>query len=261
MSEPSAPRVAVVTGAATGIGRAAAMALAQKGYTVAVCDVEREGTGRTVDDVLSAGGRARAVAMDVSDSAGVAEAVEEIRAALGTPSAVVSAAGIMKISPFLDLEVAAWRRTLDVNLTGTFLVLQACARVMVADAVPGAMVAVASVAARGPRADAGDYAASKAGVVSVTQSAAVALAPHGIRVNAVCPGMVDTVMTQRNLTDRATELGVSPDEVLATMLSRVPLSRLARADEVASVIASLIDSDFGYVTGQAINVDGGLEFE
>ena len=149
---------------------------------------------------------------------------------------------------------------LRINLTGTFLVLQACAAAMVRAEVPGAMVAVASVAARGPRADAADYAASKAGILSLVSSSALALAQHGVRVNAICPGVVDTAMTRRNAADRAAREGTTAEQALAALTERIPLGRAASAEEIASVAVHLLGADFGYVTGQAINVCGGLEF-
>jgi NAD(P)-dependent dehydrogenase (short-subunit alcohol dehydrogenase family) len=123
------------------------------------------------------------------------------------------------------------------------------------------MVAVASVAARGPRADAADYAASKAGLLSLVRSAAVALAPHGIRVNALCPGVVDTEMTRRNAQRRAEREGITPEEAREALVAHVPLGRSADPAEVATVALRLLGPDFGYVTGQAINVCGGLEFD
>lgn len=114
---------------------------------------------------------------------------------------------------------------------------------------------------KGPRADSAGYAASKAGVISLVRSAAIALAPFGIRVNAVCPGVVDTAMTQRIAAARAAEKGISVDEALHAVLDRVPLGRMETADEVADVIGFLLSDAASYVTGQALNACGGLEFD
>lgn len=253
--------VAVVTGAGTGIGAAAADTLAGAGYAVALWDIDEQAAAAQAALQVGRGRRAYASAADVADPEGVGKALEGTRDALGTPTAVVCAAGVMAVHPFLDLPATAWQRTLAVNLTGTFLVLQACARAMVEDRRTGAMVAVASVAARGPRSDAADYAASKAAVVSLVRSAAVALAAQGVRVNAVCPGVVDTEMTRRNSRQRAEREHVGEEEVTAKLLGRVPLGRMAEPREVAGVILQLLGDDFGYVTGQAVNVCGGLEFD
>lgn len=251
---------AFVTGGASGIGEATALRLADNRYSVAICDRDLEGAKRTAEQILSRGGRAVAIALDVTDPASVDTALEQTCRELGTPTAVFASAGIMRVRPFLDLPLDQWEQTVRVNLTGTFVTVQRCGRAMVDAAVPGGMVVVASVAARGPRADAADYAASKAGVVSLVQSAAVALAPHGIRVNAVCPGVVNTAMTRRNAEKRATKQDTSADEVLDSLVSTVPLRRAAAPEEIADIALHLLGNDFGYVTGQALNVCGGLEF-
>lgn len=257
----SEPRVAFVTGAAAGIGAAMARELAGAGYAVALSDVEVAALDETAEALRAEGARVLAVPMDVRDVDDVRRAVHATCREFGTPTAVFAAAGVMAVNPFLELSAESWRRTFDINVTGTFTVLQACARAMVERRLPGAMVAVASVAARGPRADAADYAASKAAIVSLVQSAAVALGPHGIRVNAVCPGVIDTAMTRRNAERRATREGTTPEVALAALVSGVPLGRLAEPAEVASVAAALLGDGFGYVTGQALNVCGGIEFD
>lgn len=261
MTVRSQPPVAVVTGAAAGIGAATAHALAESGYAVALWDLDEAAASSVADLVAGIGREALAVGVDVGDHDSVHEALTLTRRRLGTPTAVVTAAGIMAVHPFLELPVDSWTRTLRVNLTGTFLVLQACASAMADDGLPGAMVAMSSVAGRGPRADAADYAASKAAVISVVQSAAVALAPHRIRVNALCPGMVDTPMTQRNTRRRAQVESRSPEDVAAAMLAKIPLGRLSTPKEIADIATLLIGENFNYVTGQAINVCGGLEFD
>jgi NAD(P)-dependent dehydrogenase (short-subunit alcohol dehydrogenase family) len=253
--------VALVTGAATGIGRATAAALARSGHPVAVCDIDAAGAEKLAATLADEGCVAVPIGCDVSDEDAVDAALATVRERLGTPSTVFVAAGIMRVAPFLDLSIEQWNRTLQVNLTGTLLVLQRCARLLVGEGRPGSMVAVASVAARGPRPDAADYAASKAAVLSLVRSAAVALAPHAIRVNALCPGVIDTEMTRRNAQRRAEREGITPEQALQRLVAHVPLGRAAAAEEVASVALRVLGDDFGYVTGQAINVCGGLEFD
>jgi NAD(P)-dependent dehydrogenase (short-subunit alcohol dehydrogenase family) len=252
---------AVVTGAATGIGAATAVALAEAGYAVALWDIDSRGLAEVANSVKDKGSIAVPSVVDVASATSIRAALDEVRRTLSTPTAVVSAAGIMAVHPFLELPVESWEATLRVNLTGTFLLLQACGAAMVEDGLTGAMVAVASVAARGPRPDAADYAASKAAVVSLVESAAVALAPHGVRVNAVCPGVVDTPMTDRNNRDRAARENVTEQEIRDALVARVPLGRMASPREIAAVTTRLLGADFGYVTGQALNVCGGLEFD
>jgi NAD(P)-dependent dehydrogenase (short-subunit alcohol dehydrogenase family) len=252
--------VAVVTGAATGIGAATAGALADAGYSVALWDIDDSAATTLAADLSTRGRGAIAVPVDVANPHSITAALAETLNALGTPTAVVCAAGVMNVHPFLDLPITAWQQTMAVNLTGTFLVLQACGRAMVEEGRSGAMVAVASIAARGPRADAADYAASKAAVVSVVESAAVALAARGVRVNAICPGVVDTSMTQRNSRQRAEREHTTEQHITSQLVAQVPMGRIAAPGEIAAVIVRLLADEFGYVTGQAINVCGGLEF-
>lgn len=253
-----APQVAVVTGAANGIGNAISAALADVGYAVALLDIADP--SEAADRINSQGGRALPIQVDVADTASVSAALERTREELGTPTAAFTAAGVARMSPFLDLEPEAWERTIRVNLTGTFLVLQGCARMMVEAGTGGAMVAIASLSGRGPSPDNSDYAASKAGVISLVKSMAVTLAGSGIRVNAICPGVIDTQFTTNIVAKRAAAAKVTTDQLLADMVSKVPLGRMAAPSEVATVGLSLISPAFSYVTGQAINVCGGLQF-
>ena len=215
----------------------------------------------TGDAIARAGGLAWSGAADVTDPASIEAALDAAERDLGAIRHVVTAAGVIRKAPFLELTPEAWDRTLDVNLKGTWLVLQRVARRMVAAGRPGSFVAISSISGRSGRATSADYAASKAGVISLVKSAALALAPHGIRVNAVCPGVVDTPMTTAIHEQNARELGITPEESLGRMLAMVPLGRLETPDEVADAIAFLISDAARYVTGQALNVCGGIEMD
>jgi NAD(P)-dependent dehydrogenase (short-subunit alcohol dehydrogenase family) len=173
----------------------------------------------------------------------------------------VTCAGVLKIHDFLDLPKETWDMTLAVNLTGTFLVFQAVARRLVAADQKGKLVGLSSVAGRSGRPNVVDYAASKAGVISVVRSAALALARHGINVNAVCPGVVDTPMTRDIHVGRAQLAGITVEESLNSMLKTIPLGRIQTPDDVADVVLFLLSDAANYVTGQAINADGGIEMD
>lgn len=249
----------MVTGAAGAIGGAIAARLAAHGARVAMWDADVDalkssGTGsRHQGDVLP-------VECDVADAASVEAALDATCTGLGVPAKVVAAAGVIDIHEFLQLPSTQWQRTMAVNLGGAFLTVQRCARRMVNAALPGSMVCIASVAARGPRPDAADYAASKAGVISMVRSAAVALAPADITVNAVCPGVVDTAMTRRNAERRAELSGIEQQQAMDKLAQQIPLGRLQTSKDVADVTEFLLSKQASYITGQALNACGGLEF-
>lgn len=254
-------RTALVTGAAGGIGAAIAHRLAGEGAHVAVADISLEGAEKVVDEICASGGQASAHRLDVTSPDDVARVVAAVEKEAGLITMPVTAAGIIKTYPFLELPYDDWNKTLAVNLAGTFLVFQAVGRRLVAGRQPGSMVAIASVAGRGAQPQAVDYGASKAGVISVVRSAAVALAEHSITVNAVCPGIVDTTMTRAIHVDRARLEGITAEESLASKLEIVPLGRIQQPEDVANVVAFLLSDDGNYITGQSINACGGIEFD
>jgi NAD(P)-dependent dehydrogenase (short-subunit alcohol dehydrogenase family) len=234
--QPSfAGRRAIVTGGLSGIGAATAALLAARGATVAVLDLGPEAD----------------VVVDVRDADAVAAAVAAAGEQLGVPADVlVASAGIYRIAPFLDLEPAEWDDVLGINLRGVYLTGRAFARALVDAGRPGAIVNLASTAALVGDADepGAHYNASKAGVVSLTRQMAIELAPRGIRVNCVCPGVIDTPMLR---------LMDDPAAGERYLRASVPLRRLGTAAEVAATIAFLASDEAGYVTGAAVPIDGG----
>jgi NAD(P)-dependent dehydrogenase (short-subunit alcohol dehydrogenase family) len=157
----------------------------------------------------------------------------------------------------MEITEEEWDQVLDLNLKAAFFCLQAAGRVMMAQR-GGCIINMTSISGLGPRPDQTHYAAAKAGVISLTTSAALTFAPHGITVNAICPGIVDTPLTRQIHLDRGHLAGISPEESLARKVAQIPLGRIETPEDVAGVIAFLVSPDGAYITGQTIVVDGGM---
>lgn len=251
-------RVAMVTGGGRGIGRAIALKLVAEGAAILVADVDAGGGAETARAIEGQGGKARFAATDVArpeaSRAAVAAALEHF----GRLDVVVNNAGVVRARPLLDVTEDDWDRTFGVNARGLFFCLQAAAREM-AERGGGCIINMASIAGRWGRPLLSDYAASKAAVISITRSAALALAPRGVRVNAVCPGVVDTAMWAQIDREWGAAVGAKPGEVLAGRVAGIPLGRIETPEDVAGLVAFLASDDAAYITGQAINVCGGLQ--
>jgi len=255
-------KVALVTGAGQGIGRAIALRLVRDGFTLAVSDINFVALQVLIAEIADTfGGQCIFAQADLSEIAEVERVVAHTHAVLGQLDVLVNNAGRLTIRPFLDVSQAEWDATLGLDLKSVFFAMQAAARIMIAAGTSGRIVNIASVSGRSGRPDQAPYAAAKAGVISLTRSAALALAPHGINVNAVCPGVVDTPLTQKIHADRAQALGITGEESLQRMLGRVPLGRIETPEDVAAAVSFLCSPDAGYITGQALNVDGGMEMD
>ena len=239
----------IVTGGASGIGREIALIAAERGRAVVVGDRNFAGAQTVEKDIASRGGSAIAVEVDVADRDSVENFFERADAAYPAIDALVTAAGITFGARLLDLSLEQWQRTLDINLTGTFLCVQAAARRMVPRG-RGSIVTFASITALSGTATRTAYAASKGGIVAMTKTLAVELGQHGVRVNCLIPGNIETPMTA----SQHSGVGAA---IPKAYLSRTPLGRYGRPAEVAMAALFLSGEDASYVNGELLRVDGG----
>lgn len=245
-------RTVLVTGAGHGIGRAIALAVAVAGARVALLDIDPASARGVADEITGAGGAALAIEGDVASASSRAAALAAIVGSrLGQPDILVNNAGIQVVHPFLALEADAWQRTLAVNLEGPLWLTQALSRVWVRQGVAGVVVNVASIAGRVQFPHHVAYSCSKGALRTLTAAVAFELAPHGIRVNAVAPGHVDTAMS----------LVAQDPGALAERVRTIPLGRVASPEEIAGVVVYLASSRASYVTGQTVTVDGGYTLQ
>lgn len=247
--------VAIVTGAGQGIGRAIALGLARDGFAVALADVNAAALEEVKRQIQPGSAEVLSLQADLSN---LDEVEGMIRRAVewGRLCILVNNAGRVSTRPFLEVTEADWDATLTLDLKTVFFAMQFAARHM---SPGGRIVNISSISGRSGRADQAPYAAAKAGVISLTRSAALALASQGITVNAVCPGVVDTPLTRRIHEDRAVTLGITPEESLKRMIDRIPLGRLETVDDVAAAVSFFCSPGAAYITGQALNVCGGME--
>jgi len=242
-------RVAVVTGAASGMGLAVSKQLANRGNHVALLDFDGDAAQRAAEDLQSAGGRAIAALVDVSDRAAVDDALHKVRSELGPVEIMVTSAGLDEFRPFTDITIDAWDRMIAVNLTGTFHCLQAAIPDMLAGGW-GRIVTISSSSAQSGAARLAHYVASKGGVIGLTKALAVEYAANGITVNTIPPGFIDTPMVRR-----AETAGDLPS--VETVAGVTPVRRAGTPDDIAAACVFLCSEEAGYITGQQINVNGG----
>jgi meso-butanediol dehydrogenase / (S,S)-butanediol dehydrogenase / diacetyl reductase len=253
-------RTVLITGAARGIGAASARRLAAAGARLVLADLDGAGVEKLAAELGGVG-----VQADVTRSADVARMVGEPYRRWGRLDVLFNNAGVIRVQPMLDVTEAEWDRVVDVNLKAVFFVLQAVARRMKAQTpipgseVRGKLIQTASIAGyRGGNHLMTPYSATKAGVISLTRSAAQALAPDRITSNCVCPGAVDTAMWEQIDGELAALHGWAPREAWKKRTAGIPLGRPEKPEDVAGVVAFLAGPDSDYMTGQAIKVDGGL---
>lgn len=241
---PTSRPIALVTGGAQGIGRACAEALLADGYQVVIADVQEGVT----DTAAQMGGDTLGLVCDMSDLAQIEAMFDKVEAELGPVSALVNNAGIALPGDFLSYSMDDFQKVIAVNVTGVFAAMQRAGRGMVEHGIKGAIVNMSSINAVVSIPAIPAYCASKGAVMQMTKAGSLALAPHGIRVNAVGPGSIDTAMMA----------GVNADpKAMQVALSRTPLGRMGEASEIANTVAFLVSDKASYITGETIYVDGG----
>ena len=243
-----ADQVAIVTGGANGIGAATARRLAGEGAAVVIADLDLAAAEQIAGAIQADGGQAHAVLVEVSQRSQVEAMLAAALDAYDHVDVLANIAGIALFEPFLDLSEEAWRKVLDVNLTGVYLCSQVVARHMVERGIEGRIVNMASTNGLVAEAQLAHYNASKFGVVGLTMTMAIELAPYNIRVNSVCPGLIRTRLTRTIVDD---------PEWRAEYMDLIPLNRPGEPEEVASAVAYLASTDSGYITGHQLVVDGG----
>lgn len=255
-----AGKSALVTGAGSGIGKAAALAFADQGCAVLCADIGADTAAVTAGEVVASGGVASAYHCDVTQADDVRGVVAAAESAHDGLDILFNGAGVMRSQPLLDTTVESFQALLAVNLLGLFSVLQASARSMMERGRGGRIINVASIAGRRGNPGSIQYCASKAAVISVTQSAALALIPHGITVNAIAPGYIQTHMWTEIHRQFAEPQGVTPDAFDAQLASTVAAGRLGTPADLIGSILFLASDAATYIVGQTLNIDGGVEF-
>ncbi len=247
---------AIVTGAGMGIGQAIAFRLAEAGAAVMITDINLEAATQTAEQIVSRGGTAQAIQANASNSKDARKASKATVKAFGSLDILVNNAGIFPHASVLDISEKMWDEVLGINIKGVYFNSQAAAKEMIRAGRGGKIVNMASMEGLHPREDLGHYVTTKAGVIILTKSLALELAPHNILVNAIAPG---GILTPGTVAQRATlkSSGKSLKELYDNFMSRLPLGRMGEPDDVAKVVLFMVSSAANYMTGSVILVDGG----
>ncbi len=250
-------KVAVVTGGAMGIGQGIALRLAEAGAAVIIADINLEAAQQTANMIVAKDGKAKAVRADASSQQDAEKVMGEANATFGRLDILVNNAGIFPMSPVLETSPELWQKVIGVNLNGTFYYAQAAARAMIAQGHSGRIVNIASIDALHPTGNLVHYDASKGGVAMMTKSLALELGRHGITVNAIAPGAIDTPGARATTAAPAGQAAPSEVDIMAAFLARIPLGRQGVPDDIAKAALFLASAAADYITGSLLVVDGG----
>ena len=249
--------VVVVTGGATGIGQACAKRFSQEGANIAILDINDTASENTASDCKAFGVETLAIHCDVTNEDSIKASINTVIEKWGRIDVLVASAGIYTGSPLPDVSINQWQRTIDINLTGVFLANKIVLPILAAQNF-GSIINVSSMAGKTSWPWSAEYSSSKSGVIGLTRSVAQELAPHGVTVNAICPGNTMTDLLLGVAAEVGSHDGLTPDEWLELRVKDCPMKRVAEPWEIAGVVAFLASEDSRYLTGQAIEVDGGM---
>lgn len=259
MSESLKGLVAVVTGAAQGLGLTIATTLAQRGAAVVLADIQLAKADAAAAGIRQAGFDAAAVELNIADSGSVDRAFQQLAAARGRLDILVNNAGVgQNVAPVVELTDAEWQRVLGITLTGTFYCCRAAGRIMERQG-RGAIVNIASINGQNPAALVAAYNVAKAGVISLTRTLALELAAYGVRVNAVSPGPVYTEFNKSVMAQRCQSLNLTEEQMIERIRGSIPLGRWGEATDIAEGVAFLCGPQASWITGEVLRVSGGLE--
>ena len=250
-SNSTGARVAIVTGAARGIGAAVAKPLAQDGFAVGVVDLDEAAGKATVETIEAAGGRALAVGADVSDAEQVEAAVSRVAAELGAPTVLVNNAGVIRDNMLFKMTEVDWDVVMNVHLRGAFLMTRAVQKHMI-DAKWGRIVNLSSTSALGNRGQA-NYATAKAGLQGFTKTLAIELGKFGVTANAIAPGFIQTEMTKAT----AERMGIAFDDFIKGAATQIPVARVGQPEDIAHLVSFFVSEGAGFVSGQVVYAAGG----
>ncbi|WEG73076.1 SDR family NAD(P)-dependent oxidoreductase [Vagococcus intermedius] len=249
-------KVALVTGGASGLGEGICHQLAKEGAKVVVTDINLAGAEHVVTDILNNGGQALALQLDVTDMKNIQEVGAIVKEKYGLVDYWVNNAGISKITPFFEHTEELWDQTLNINLKGQFLCCKEAITQML-EKGKGSIVNMSSQSGKIGTSHYQAYCSSKFGVIGLTQSLSAEFAPMGIRVNSVCPGVIYTPMWDQQKVDYGKKRNLEPDMVMDYFKNKIPLRRLGTLEDIAKAVCFLLSDEADYITGQALNLNGG----